>query len=191
MMPVPQKTARAFSLIELLVVIGIFSLISIVVLANHSRFNSSVLLGSLAYDIGLSIREAQVYGISVKQFSNQFQIGYGMDFSSANSYTLFADVNANKTYNADSDSVVQLYTLGQGNHISRFCGITSSGSEECSDSGTPITRLDIVFLRPNPDAYISSDLSPSYSSAKVTVASAGGETRTVTVQSTGQISVSQ
>src|SRR3989344_6847475 len=82
------KALRAFTLVELVVVLAIFTLISSVVLANHSRFNGSVLLGSLAYDIALSIREAQVYGLSVKQHTvagvGQFQIGYGIHFASNN-----------------------------------------------------------------------------------------------------------
>src|SRR3989344_3995148 len=90
----PQSYAphslRGFSLIELLVVISIFSIISLVVLANHSRFNSSVLLGSLAYKIALSFRETQVYGLSVQGQSTNFQVGYGIHFSGGTTYTLFA-----------------------------------------------------------------------------------------------------
>ncbi len=47
-------------------------------LANHERFNSSILLDSLAYDIALSIREAQVYGLSVRGINADFQVGYGV-----------------------------------------------------------------------------------------------------------------
>src|SRR3989344_9303934 len=55
-------TERGFTLIELLVVTGILVLISGLVLANNTRFGGAILLKNLAYDVGLSIREVQVYG---------------------------------------------------------------------------------------------------------------------------------
>lgn len=187
------KALRAFTLIELMVVIAIFTLISSMVLANHSRFNGSVLLGSLAYDIALSIREAQVYGLSVRQFaSDDFQIGYGIHFDSndLDSYTFFVDRNANKRFDADTDSILKLYTLNYSHHVKRFCGVATSGAETCSDSESPIQNLDIVFFRPNPDANIFSEVG-FYSQGKITVVSDAGVERTVTVASTGQVSVSQ
>ncbi len=185
-----KGVVRGLTLIELLVVMGIFSVISLVVLANHSRFNSSVLLGSLAYDIALSIREAQVYGLSVKEYGSNFQVGYGLRFASASSYTFFADTNANKRYDSGVDSIVQTFSVGRGHTIQSFCGITSAGVEECSNSASnAIDHLDIVFFRPDPDALFSSNSSTLYSRGKVVVTSPSGETRTISVVSTGQISV--
>jgi prepilin-type N-terminal cleavage/methylation domain-containing protein len=194
-----KRIARAFTLIELMVVVSIFLVITGVILANHSRFNSSVLLGSLAYNIALSIREAQVYGLSVQTYNTNFQVGYGVDISVAapNSYVLFADTNANKHYEAPTtpptagtDSVVQTYAVGAGHTIKRFCGTYSTGVTQCSDdTANPIDHLDIVFFRPNPDANISSENPGFYSSGKIVVASPSGETRSITIQSTGQVSV--
>jgi len=190
-LPILKGAARGLTLIELLVVMGIFSVISLVVLANHSRFNSSVLLGSLAYDIALSIREAQVYGLSVKQYGSNFQVGYGLRFAGASSYTFFADTNANKRYDSGIDSIVQTFSVGRGHTIQRFCGITVSGVEECSGGAGPgtIDHLDVVFFRPDPDALFSSNSTTLYSSGKIIVTSPSGETRTVHIVSTGQISV--
>lgn len=182
---------RAFSLVELLVVVMIFTVISSVILANHSKFNSSVLLGSVAYDMALSLRQAQVYGLSTQQFAGQFQLGYGIHFAGTNSYTLFADIDKDQRYNNTVDSIVQTYTLGQGYSIQSFCGIRADGSHECSNGTSAIGHLDVGFLRPNPDATITSENAGVYSSAIITVQSGAGQTRTVTIQSTGQISVPQ
>ncbi len=187
-----KRTIRAFTLIELMVVVAIFLVITGVILANNSRFNSSVLLGSLAYDIALSIREAQVYGLSVQTFNANFQVGYGVDFSAAtpNSYILFADTNADNRYEAGTDSIIQTYAVGAGHLIKRFCGTYSNGTTQCSDDAvSPIDHLDVVFFRPNPDANMSSSNPGFYSSGEVVVASPSGETRTITIQSTGQVSV--
>jgi hypothetical protein len=176
----------------MLVVVGIFSTISLVVLANHSRFNSSALLGNLAYNIALSIREAQVYGLSVQQYENDFSTGYGVhvDVGDNTRYVFFADNNANNEFDA-GDSVIKQYAVQRAHEILKFCGVKSTGIEECSDgsTATTITFLDIVFFRPNPDAKIHSDFSDDYSAAKISVASSAGEVRTVSVASTGQIAV--
>ena len=188
-------TRDGFSLIELLVVMTILTTITSVVLANHSRFNGSVLLGSLAYDIGLSIRQAQVFGLSVRQYADVaegFQVGYGVHFSDASSYIFFADTNENNIYDVDTDQILNSYAVGRGHTISRFCGVTSGGTEECNTSPSPISSLDIVFLRPNPDAIMTSDLtgvSEVYSQGIIEVSSPSGDTRRVVVASTGQISV--
>lgn len=198
-----RRVVRAFSLLELLVVMFIFSTISLIILANHSRFNSSVLLGSLAYKIALSVREAQVYGLSVQGQTSggvtNFQVGYGVHFQGGTSYTLFADVDGNKKYDSaphngyPADTVIKTYTLTQSHAVSDFCGITSTGTRQCAASPTPlIASLDVLFFRPDPDAVISSDIVPPstpYSSAEITVASPTGSTRKITIASTGQISV--
>ena len=181
------KTMRGFSLVELLVVVAIFAMISGLILANHSRFNSSVLLGSLAYNIALSIREAQVYGLSVKQFSDEFQVGYGVHFDIDNpdQYLLFADVfqggPPNKIFDA-GDSIIETFTVGRGHVITKFCGVHSSESQ-CSDGSTATTidHLDIVFFRPEPDAFISSVEPGYYSRATVVVSSPNANTRTITI----------
>lgn len=176
---------RGFSLIEMLVVMSIFSLISMVVIANHSKFNSSVLLGNLAYDIALSIREAQVYGLSVRQFASEFQIGYGVHFSGTDSYVFFADINRNGLYDNPGDSIIQTYSLGRGHSILRYCA-----DAECSDSASNnVTYLDVVFFRPDPDASFATNRGTSYSEANIVVTSPAGATRTIAVQTTGQISV--
>jgi prepilin-type N-terminal cleavage/methylation domain-containing protein len=189
------RTPRAlpgFSMVELLMVVAIFSVISLIVLTNHSKFNSSVLLGSLAYNIGLSVREAQVYGLSVREYNSNFKVGYGIHFANPTSYFLFADVDADRRYDSGVDSIVRMYTAGQGHTLSKYCGIKVDGQRDCSDGSTSatISHLDVVFYRPDPDANISSNQFGAYSGAEITVGSPSGETRTITIASTGQIAVS-
>jgi Tfp pilus assembly protein FimT len=180
----------AFSIIELMVSVSILTFITILVLANHSRFNSSLLLGNLAYDVALSVREAQIYGLSVRAFNSSFNVGYGVHFSSPTSYIFFADVNNDRKYTQENDSIVREMRFTKEYVIARYCATVANGTETCSDSGSPITYLDIVFVRPEPDALIStSSTGTVYSNASITVSSPTGIERVVDVASTGQISV--
>ncbi len=103
---------KGFTLVELLVVISIFAILTGVVLLNQNKFNSTILLTNLAYDTALTIRQAQTYGINIKEFndnptittSNRF-FPYGVHFDTTNSenkksFILFADINYD--YNSES-----------------------------------------------------------------------------------------
>jgi hypothetical protein len=166
-------------------------LITGLVLANNNKFNGTILLQNVAYDIALSVREAQVYGISVQNFNGSFDAAYGMHFqvdggSNASIYILFADaVASNGVY--DTGELVQSTTLTGGYHIKDLCATPPSGAEVC---GLP--SLDITFVRPEPDAYIRS---PVYnglnSSARIQITSSSGGQRDIVIGSNGQISVQQ
>jgi len=74
---------RAFTLVELMVSVGIFLMMTGLVVAKYGNFNQSVLLTNLAYDVALTIRTAQTYGLSVRNndlsnSSSDFQSGYGV-----------------------------------------------------------------------------------------------------------------
>ena len=194
---VSSQDERGFSLIELIVVISIFVLITTITLIKHSAFNSSTVLGSLAYDIALSIRQAQVFGLAVREFkeggSATFDTGYGIHFETVlpplliKSYILFADTDRQFDYDGAAE-LDEVFTIGRGNFISDFCATNSSNIEKCSSTGT-ITYLDIIFDRPDPEAIIKTNLSEIYGSAHIIVSSSNGTLRTIRVLSTGQISV--
>lgn len=190
-----SKKTDGFTLIELLVSIAIITVITSVVLVNHNRFNGSIFLGNLSYDVALSVRQAQIYGLSVREFGGSFNIGYGVHFDDATptSFFIFADIDRNQRYNVATDSIVETLTITRRNAISKFCatpfGINQT--EKCTDSGTPISTLDIAFNRPDPEAVITDNFGLSYASARIEVMSEEGETRNVVVEGTGQISVQQ
>lgn len=53
---------QGFTLVEFIVIISIFAIMAAVALFNFTGFRSSVGLNNLAHDIGLTIRQAQVFG---------------------------------------------------------------------------------------------------------------------------------
>jgi len=193
-----SSLSRGFTLVELVVVAGIIALITSLVLVNNSRFGGNVLLQNLAYDVALSIRQSQVYGIAVQRFgSNNFNVAYGVHFDSSNpkTYVLFGDaatVNGLFDTGATPSELIQAVSITNGFQISDLCAISSIGSNETCG----LTSIDIVFKRPEPDAYISINgvsgtLSPAnlQQQARIQFKSPQGNTMSVVVMATGQIAV--
>jgi prepilin-type N-terminal cleavage/methylation domain-containing protein len=187
---------RGFTLTELIVVVAIITVVTSVVLASNSKYGGSVLLQNLAYDVALSVRQAQVYGISVRSFgASNFSVGYGMNFDvsspiSQTTYILFADLAGTGVYNPNyipSENVPPSpYTIGRGYFISKLCAPAGTDSSTC----TPVQKLDILYKRPEPDAIIRANgNSTKQSSGRIVLKSPRGDTLSVVVSATGQISV--
>jgi hypothetical protein len=190
-------------LIELLVVCAILVVISSLIIIDNNKFGGEVLLENLTYDVALSVRQAQVYGIAVERFgtgSTAFQSGYGMHFamSSPTTYVLFADTEATGVYdpNASPSELVQLTDITQGFSITKLCAPAGTNSSSCNS----VSQIDILFIRPEPDAYISANAAPTFSGgrfiasalqpdARIVLLSPKGDILSVLVEATGQISV--
>ncbi len=182
--------SKGFTLVELMVSITIMVVILGVVLFNSRGFDSSIVLTNLAYDVGLSVREAQSYGISVKGYNptpnTPFAYPYGIHFDSSNptQYVIFVDLNGDGVYTGNE--TIKTYTIKGAYKISNLC--TLSGTT-CTNA----TVLDITFLRPNPDAIITANgiSATKYDAAQISVSAARvpGSVKNITVRLTGQISI--
>lgn len=179
-----MNAKRGFTLVELMVSIAIFSIITTVAVLNNSKFNSSVLLTNLAYEVALSVRQAQVYGVTVrKDATGNFNSAYGVHFEAATptTYILFEDRARDHVYSPGVDTILETIKVEKGNSIGRVC--TDGGLCGFGD-------LDITFERPNPDAFVRiNNSSTIYHKAEICIASPQGIKRKVVVEETGQISV--
>ena len=75
-----NQRQKGMTLIELLVALVIFSIITGIVLFNYGDFNASLTMQNLADDIALTVRRAQSYAIGVRGREGSFQVGYGVHF---------------------------------------------------------------------------------------------------------------
>ena len=219
MLAAKRNLNKGFTLVELLITISIFVILTGVVLFSQSKFNSSILLTNLAYDTAVTLRQAQTYGINIKEFNTGSGAGkfspYGVHFdkSALNSFILFADLDdinsdgrpegngvydgATSTCQAKSvdpsvkDGCVNRYNIKQGNYIVDLCkGDVALGIKTCS-SNESINKLDIVFKRPDPDAHMRSDTAtnPEYTIATIILGNPDQSVRKVRVRSNGLIEV--
>ena len=150
---------KGFTLIELIVSIAIFAAMTALVIAKYGTFNQNTLLTNMAYDMALTIRTAQTYGLSVKSSdsnANNFSGTYGVHFDMNNptQFVFYSDKNGNNVYDDTVNETITKYTLTQGAKIFSICMSTDVSACDASHTAGQNTSnaLDIIYKRPNPDA---------------------------------------
>ncbi len=216
---------KGFTLLELLVSIFIFIFLTTLLVVKYGNFDQSVLFTNLAYDVALTLRTAQTYGLSVQGQESNFKYPYGVSFCALatgcepeamdiekskligfnnQKMFLFADTNicggsSSCTGGFDEDDIViSSYNIKRSVKIYGMCITSGCGSPDNTK------RVDITFVRPNPDAIIcvSNDLHENdcvgknaangpRSSVRIFFRSPNGGLRTIIIRNTGQISVEE
>ena len=195
---------------------AIITIITIIVITSQGSFNKTILLANTAYDIALSIRGAETYGVGSRVAGASINAGYGIDITrtTPNAFIFFADSYpgpsassvchpmddpsapdakpGNCSYDSTSDQLITQYKLGNGATISDFCALTS-GTWSCATShGSNLASLDLVFVRPNsvPFMSVNGAFSSSFpvTAACLALVSPQGGARFVSVSSAGEIS---
>lgn len=209
---------RGVTLIELLVVVAIITVLASVIVIGQGAFNKTVLLTNTAYDVALTIRSAQTFGLSNRTESLVLNnTGYGIHFAkSANaSFLLFADsdtvfdnchtsssgigntapdyIPGDCVYNSstENNAFAQTYKLGNGITFTNICASQNGTSYTCN-----LDSLDIVFARPNTKALITTNgqgynqAQPYISAYVVLAAPQGVYNKYVCMRQTGEIHIS-
>lgn len=180
-----RPVARAFTLIEMLVVLAIISVVTMITLYGHSNFDRSLLITDTAYTVAISVREMQTYGLSSRVASagvRNARYGIHADITKPTSYVLFADivpsvpgpsdnvlancVNGDAStpefkpgdcrYTAGVDKEVETLKLTRGLKISSICGKEmGTNTRRCSTASDGLRVLDVVYARPNTTAVLT------------------------------------
>jgi prepilin-type N-terminal cleavage/methylation domain-containing protein len=204
----PYTYSRGFTLTELLAVFAIISTLSMVVLSSQSHFNKSLLLTNTAYDIALTLRATQTFGLGSRVLGGvgSQNAGHGVHFSSASAtaFVQFIDVLPVVEDGASPDvkpgdgvyevsEQVTTHNLQNGIIIQNMCALALPQNQWRCITGTPssINSIDIVFSRPNADPSIRRDGSKvqEASEACITIASPQGGERSILVTASGQMRV--
>lgn len=143
------RSARGFTLVELVVSIGIIGVITGVIIVNYRDFESTTVLKNAAYDVALGLRESQLKSISVvRGTSGGFDYPYGISMTpGAQNFTAFRYLSATgyPQYQGNLAETVSTEMLpGTTISIVDLCVTTTiSATEICG-----LQRLDLSFRRP-------------------------------------------
>lgn len=170
-------------MVELLITLAIFTIISSLVLARYPEFQAGISLKRTAQEMALSVREAGVYAVGVREWGDEYG-GYGIHFDllSERSYVLFSDLDADNSYDGGNE-LVKEFAIQTKDRIKDLCGYDSDGNSTCG-----LSYLDIVFRRPMPLIIIKGD-GTDFSYAEIEIGSPRGKERDLRVEISGQISV--
>jgi prepilin-type N-terminal cleavage/methylation domain-containing protein len=174
---------RGFTLIEMMVVVTIVVIISSVTLLNFPKFSASQQLQLTSQDVLTTMRETQLYGIAVRGETAGTEKVYksqgiyidsdyfGTDSTDPPVGTYFLSyidvdhvVGGTDPFEGFNQSVCSVNAaegpcirkdISAPVKITKFCVSYGSGTERCSDDASaPITAIDILFQRPEPEPKI-------------------------------------
>lgn len=165
------RSARGFTLVEMMVVVSIIIIMTGVVLAGLPGFRDRSSLDLVAQEVALVIRQAQAFGSQTRFAATAFP-SYGIYFNinddsvvfkSSNSFRLFADIGSPSDGHFSDGSGVQCAT-GECREVYTLSGgITMTGLNLCNKSPTETcnsqAHLNVIFNRPNPEAHFANNSS--------------------------------
>ena len=146
--------------VELIVVLGIFSVMSAVIMFNYGEFQAKVDIKNLASDIASKIVQAQksaVNGVLPPlgfNYSDTWKPSYGVYFANTRpleQFIYFTNTNDGISDNDYYDSGEEIDTplITKNN---RIVGIDKCSSSPCNLNSDPIESLSVTFRRPDSSA---------------------------------------
>lgn len=160
-------------------------LLTTTLLVKNSQFKGNIVIGNVAYQLALTFREAQAYGVNVRGVDNPsadpskpyiYTTPYGVHFDSTqdSSYLLFGDTlpaaaqgssaMGDRKYTSEfgtADVLVRTYQMPFGSTVLKFCTKKALQDPVCGGGGaSEISWLDVTFLRPQLSAAIRDSSRP-------------------------------
>lgn len=135
---------RGFTLLELLLVIGLVAVLTAFVVPNYRFAGREMNLQRSLHKLTQDFRRTQEMAISAQEFNGlAVSAGYGIYFvQNQGEYAIFADLNADKSYNPDLEPQSETVEI-----VEMEPGVTITGLE-----ASPLT---IIFIPPDPAVFIT------------------------------------
>jgi len=182
---------HGFTLIELIVSIGIMVMVTTVILANYSTFNKRIKLEGVTQEIVSIVREAQAYGIGNKSITGgNFAYGVHFDIDYPGQISIFSDDNDNGVYNTGEE--VETFNIESSDRIWQICvNQKTQIPDSCPGVGS-VDTIDVVYKRSKIYADIESYPAKAFISDAVILFRSAGETANgvkIIIWKSGQVSV--
>jgi len=163
---------KAFTLIEIIVVVFIILTLSVIVVFNYEWGGYQITLSQSANKLAQNFRKAEGMAQSYAEIEGNIPKGYGLNFDLAENthYIIFGDMDGDGLYNpAAGDFEIEDIALEEGVEISA-CEIDTSGMSEPPGFGG--ADINIVFEPPDPVVSIKDQSGGTASTAVITLRSA-------------------
>ncbi len=168
-----------FTLMEMIVVVAIFIIITMIVLVNAPQFREKTSLELVAQEIAINIRGAQVYGVATRKVDEDYpSFGIHID-ASTQDFFLFPVYSDQNIFLGQT--AVEQYVLPDGYVFSRL-----------EAPGVDANVADIVFRRPRPEAeiYVDENDSNQLSSLSIFIKSTrSSQEKEILILKNGNISI--
>lgn len=214
---IKENTSRGFTLVEMTIVAAIFGILTMIVVLKYGDFTSNLLVTNMAYEIALTARQAQAFGVGVRGFELDGDRGFGYPYgvflnlddgtsetgTLARSFIFFVDRDddlfcddgviggpgVSNCVCAAGDECINQFTL------QRNIRITSIGVGNQNFDCDTVTAAAVTFKRPSPEARIikqEGDFEDGLGFIQIKVEAPATETNPsyVLIRKNGQISVS-
>jgi len=201
-MALASLSQKGFTLIELIVTVSVFVLLSVSLLGNYRATTRSLSLNTLAGIVASDIRRAQAFEIGgVTGVTTNDTDPSGISFTSAfnTSYQLFTDSSPYDQQNSNAASAScfgecrERMIIRGGSKVSKLC-VNMKRNGLTPATCTSLLKLHITFKRPDPETkQITADngtITWWGSDAEIILSSKDGTlTKVITVWSTGLVTV--
>ena len=183
---------------ELIVVLGIFAVLSGITMFNYGEFQAKVDIKNLANDMALRMVEAQKASIfgQFPTLAQQAQVGsgwkpsYGIYINKTldnKSFVYFVDLNADSLYGGPDcqNECVDKTGITKGNYISAIDVFYQNGTS------ASLNDITISFVRPSSSAVFrsTSSLSGGISYVQITVASPKEPQANIKLYASGRVQI--
>jgi prepilin-type N-terminal cleavage/methylation domain-containing protein len=199
-----RNCQKGMTYVELIVVLGIFSVLSAVSIYNYGAFQAKVDIKNLASDIALQIVEAQkssVNGLLPATYAADWKPSYGLFFytnpidpTDKNSFIYFTDADSSGFYNINDGKDADCRTECIKKTFVKKNNSISSLDIFCTGLSIPVSDLTITFSRLSSGARISSTDSyfnscDNISYAQIGIASPDGASSVIKVYPSGMVQI--
>ncbi len=166
---------KAFTIIELLIVIGLISILTLTLVPFYHSGQNQFALSRSAHKLAQDIRRVQEMSMSAKELDGTTPTGLGIHFKNSwpDSYVLFANLNRN-THRDGADQDLETIELESRIIISDL---------------EPSSNFSILFVPPAPVTWISNSSSDTVAVITLSIEGGSGQTKTITVNNAGLIYV--